>query len=169
MSYSMQTPYLQVTHTQKEEGKKRKIAFAFSGSVTHKGHLQRFIEPSYFSFLAKREDVELYSLQKGEDKELLKKCDFYENIIDKTDELKDFLDTASFVSSMDLVITSDTSIVHLCGALGVKTWLCVPSNPDWRWGREGEKTFWYPSVTLFRQSKKGNWDEVFEKIEKKLS
>jgi tetratricopeptide (TPR) repeat protein len=169
MSYSIQTPYLQVTHTQKEEGKKRKIAFAFSGSVTHKGHLQRFIEPSYFSFLAKREDIELYSLQKGEDKELLKKCDFYENIIDKTDELKDFLDTASFVSSMDLVITSDTSIVHLCGALGVKTWLCVPSNPDWRWGREGEKTFWYASVTLFRQSKKGNWDEVFEKIEKKLS
>jgi ADP-heptose:LPS heptosyltransferase len=104
----------------------------------------------------------------GKDKEKLKKCDFYKDIIDKTDDIQDFYDSAVLLSTMNLLITSDTSVAHLAGSLGVKTLLLLPSNPDWRWGREGEETFWYPSVKLFRQREKGSWEDSFSEIKSEL-
>jgi tetratricopeptide (TPR) repeat protein len=75
-----------------------------------------------------------------------------------------FTDTAAIMANLDLVITSDTSIAHLAGALGVPTWLALPFSPDWRWLLEREYCPWYPSMRLFRQKKRGDWADVFERM-----
>ena len=66
--------------------------------------------------------------------------------------------------SLDLVITVDTAMAHLAGALGVAAWVVLPFTPDWRWLLERSDSPWYPSMRLFRQRQQGNWDEVFERI-----
>lgn len=71
--------------------------------------------------------------------------------------IDDFYDTANLVQQLDLVVTVCTSVAHLCGTLGVPTWLLVSFSPDWRWGVTGKQTPWYPSVRLFRQPSPGNW------------
>jgi tetratricopeptide (TPR) repeat protein len=161
--------YLKVISKEKKEKNKfKKIAFVFGGSTTHKGHQYRFIDPENFRFLTKLKNTMIYNFQMGEDKEKLKKCNFYKDIIDKTDEIENFYDSAVLLSTMDLLITSDTSVVHLAGSLGVNTLLLLPSNPDWRWGREGRDTFWYPSVKLFRQKEKESWVNSFSEIKFEL-
>ena len=71
-----------------------------------------------------------------------------------------FLDSAAVIANLGLVITSDTAIAHLAGTLGAETWLLLPFMPDWRWGLEGDRTPWYPTMRLFRQRRAGDWDEV---------
>jgi tetratricopeptide (TPR) repeat protein len=75
-----------------------------------------------------------------------------------------FMDTAAIMMNLDLVITSDTSIAHLAGALGVPVWVGLPFVPDWRWMLERSDSPWYPTMRLFRQKKPGNWAGVFEEI-----
>jgi ADP-heptose:LPS heptosyltransferase len=71
--------------------------------------------------------------------------------------------------ALDLVITSDTSIAHLAGAMGLKVWTALCFSPDWRWGLAGEDYPWYPSMRLFRQKKPGDWNEVFERLARALA
>jgi ADP-heptose:LPS heptosyltransferase len=71
-------------------------------------------------------------------------------------------DTASIINSLDLIVSVDTSIIHLAGAMNKPTISLLAWNPDWRWMLEGEKTAWYPSMKLIRQTKKGIWKDVFE-------
>ena len=73
--------------------------------------------------------------------------------------MKDFADTAALISHLDLVITVDTAVAHLAGALGIPVWLALPLIPDWRWLLEREDSPWYPSMRLFRQSTWGDWAE----------
>jgi hypothetical protein len=75
-----------------------------------------------------------------------------------------FLDTAAVLKCVDLLVTSDTSIAHLGGALGVPTWLCLAHEPDWRWMRSGSATPWYTSMRLFRQPAPGDWQSVFVEV-----
>ena len=75
-----------------------------------------------------------------------------------------FLDTAAVMMSCDLIITSDTAVAHLAGALGVTTWVALKYVPDWRWFRDREDSPWYPSLRLFRQEAVGDWDRVFQRI-----
>lgn len=82
-------------------------------------------------------------------------------IIDLGARAQDFLDTASYLKSLDLLITTDTSVAHLAGALGVEAWVAVMAIPDWRWGLEGERCPWYDSLRLFRQQVSGDWTPVF--------
>jgi tetratricopeptide (TPR) repeat protein len=77
---------------------------------------------------------------------------------------EDFSELADFVDGMDLIITIDTALAHLAGAMGKKTWLLLPYNCDWRWGASGENTIWYPSMKLFRQSRRGDWNSVQDKV-----
>jgi ADP-heptose:LPS heptosyltransferase len=85
------------------------------------------------------------------------------NIIDLSDRMNDLEDTVSILKNLDLVITVDTSILHLAGTLGIRTLGLIPYNPDPRWGTE-EKTIWYKSVTLLRQDNYKVWEDVFVKI-----
>ena len=75
-----------------------------------------------------------------------------------------FMDTAAVMQHLDLVITSDTAIAHLAGALGVRVWLALAKAADWRWLSEREESPWYPTMRLFRQRERGCWKEVFQGI-----
>jgi len=83
-------------------------------------------------------------------------------------QFESFADTAAAITQLDLVITVDTSIAHLSGALGVPTWLMLSFDPDWRWGLKDETTIWYDSVRIFRQPRFRDWDSVIAKIEAEL-
>jgi Flp pilus assembly protein TadD len=89
-------------------------------------------------------------------------------IEDFSTELADFADTAALCECLDLVISVDTSVAHLCGALGLTTWLLLPWHSDWRWMRDGEATPWYTSLRLFRQRRPGDWTDLFGQIAAKL-
>ena len=89
-------------------------------------------------------------------------------IIDLKDQIKTFDDTAAIVDQLDLIITVDTSLLHLAGAMGKETWALIPWNCDWRWKSKGESTVWYPSVRLFRQQALGDWETVFEEVKKEV-
>jgi hypothetical protein len=80
-------------------------------------------------------------------------------LVDWTAELADFADTAAFVEALDLVISVDTSVAHLAGALGKRVWVPLPANADWRYLREREDSPWYPTMRLFRQRSPGIWRE----------
>jgi len=72
------------------------------------------------------------------------------------------------MSHLDLVVTVDTSVAHLAGALGIPTWLLLPYVPDWRWLLEREDTPWYNSMRLFRQKSPGQWQEVLARVAEEL-
>ncbi len=93
-----------------------------------------------------------------------------ENLGEQLDEnTAPFCDTAALMMSLDLVITSDTSVAHLAGALGVPAWVALPAIPDWRWELSGEQSRWYPSLRLFRQQQAGDWDSVMTRIAHELA
>jgi tetratricopeptide (TPR) repeat protein/ADP-heptose:LPS heptosyltransferase len=124
-----------------------------------------------FSKIARMENISLLSLQKGFGGEQLETCSFKDRFVgfqDLVNQTWDFLETAAVIASCDLVITTDTSVAHLAGGMGKSTWLLLKKVPDWRWGLEGEETFWYPSIRLFRQREHGNWDEVMDRVAEEL-
>lgn len=90
-------------------------------------------------------------------------------LIDLTPHITDFAETAAFVAELDLIISVDTAVVHLAGALGRPVWTLLPFVPDWRWGMTGETTPWYPSMRLFRQPEAGSWDSVLRCIGDRLA
>jgi tetratricopeptide (TPR) repeat protein len=107
------------------------------------------------------------SLQKGCGSEQLEVCSFKHQFVSCQERVSaswDFLDVSAIIANCDLVITNDTCIAHLAGAMGHPTWLLLTKIPDWRWGLEGESSFWYPSITLFRQHERGDWDELIERV-----
>lgn len=83
--------------------------------------------------------------------------------------LLDFGDTAALIRRLDLVITIDTAAAHLAGALGGETWVMLPSAPDWRWGREGDTTPWYPNMRLFRQENINGWESLVGRVSRELA
>jgi hypothetical protein len=83
---------------------------------------------------------------------------------DPTDRLTDFVDTAALIDSLDLVITVDSAVAHLAGAMGKETWLMLSLLRDWRWPMEGEESIWYPTMHVFRQEIRGEWKPVIERI-----
>ena len=86
------------------------------------------------------------------------------DILDVSGALVDYGQTAALVASLDLVISVDTSVAHLAGALGIPTLLLLPATPDWRWIAGRPDTPWYESVTLVRQRRTGDWTDVVETV-----
>lgn len=114
------------------------------------------------------EGVEWFSLQVGSDRIDLQKEGQGLPITDIADQLKDFADTAKAVKKLDLVISVDTSVAHLAGAMGKPVWMMLKKNPDWRWHADGPDTVWYPSAKLFRQDSHGDWGAVVRRISREL-
>jgi ADP-heptose:LPS heptosyltransferase len=83
--------------------------------------------------------------------------------------ISDFGDTATIINQLDLIISVDTSVAHLAGALGKPVWILLCANADWRWFIDRTDSPWYPSATLFRQSVFGQWDDVIHNVKKSLS
>lgn len=150
---------------------RRRIGIAWQGNRDHQADMFRSIPLSYFRPLAELPDVELIVLQNGHG---LEQLDAWKGPpVTRLDERVDqsggaFMDTAAIMQSLDLVITSDTAIAHLAGAGGVATWLALNYVPDWRWMLEGSETPWYPSLTLFRQSRRGDWSSLFADMAMRL-
>ncbi|HUB25741.1 MAG TPA: hypothetical protein VL992_09965, partial [Tepidisphaeraceae bacterium] len=85
-------------------------------------------------------------------------------LADFADELRDFADTAALMENLDLIITIDTSIAHLAGALGKPTWVLLKDVPDWRWLLGREDSPWYPTMRLFRQTRRGDWESPVRRV-----
>jgi ADP-heptose:LPS heptosyltransferase len=107
--------------------------------------------------------VQLFSLQKGPGREQLAAGDGA-SMIDLADRLHSFDETAAVMANLNLVITCDSAPAHLAGALGVPVWVALPIIPDWRWLLNRDDSPWYPTMRLFRQKDRGNWNETFERI-----
>src|SRR5439155_13514149 len=111
--------------------------------------------------------VQFISLQKGSGPELAA-AKGRVPVVDPGDNIDEangaFMDTAAIMMNLDLVITSDTSIAHLAGALGAAVWVALPLVPDWRWLLDRSDSPWYPTMRLFRQKNPGDWAGVFKEM-----
>ena len=167
------TPYLEIKNENifgiKKEKGKINIGICWSASVTSESYEERVLELKSFLPLINNNKINVYSLQLGPDREDIKNLRIEDKIIDLTDKLTDFSKTASLVQNLDLVVSSDTSIVHLCGALDIPTWVMVPKIPDWRWQIKGENSAWYKSVRIFRQKQNRVWETVFQSLLAKMN
>jgi ADP-heptose:LPS heptosyltransferase len=114
------------------------------------------------------EGTTFYSLQVGHAAEQVKQLHPPARLVDLQDDQEDFADTAAIVANLDLVISVDTSVAHLAGAMGKPVWILLSNAPDWRWFLEREDSPWYPTARLFRQSTHGNWRDVLGRLEREL-
>jgi hypothetical protein len=78
-------------------------------------------------------------------------------------------DAGAALLALDLLVSVDSALVHLAGAVGARAWVAVPFSADWRWGQSGEETVWYPTIRLFRQPALGDWDSVFARLAEELA
>jgi tetratricopeptide (TPR) repeat protein len=149
-------------------GNQPKVGIVWSGGTVTRHDFKRSIPLA--ELLALEEvPVELVSLQKevrADDERVLKTHD---EIVHFGAKLEDFSDTAAVVSLMDLVITVDTSVAHLAGAMGKPVWVLLPFSPDWRWRLNRADSPWYPTARLFRQPSIGDWKSVVEDVKRNLN
>jgi ADP-heptose:LPS heptosyltransferase len=108
-------------------------------------------------------DIQWLSLQKGGDKSNLPTA-----VMDLAPLLVNFAETAAAIEGLDLVITVDTAVAHLAGALGKPVWTLIPYAPDWRWLLYRDDSPWYPTMRLFRQPIAGDWDSVILAVRRAL-
>lgn len=140
------------------------IAIAWGGSPTHQNDRRRSTELENFIPLCSYPDVTLFSVQKGPRAQDLKKTGGDCLIVDAGAKIQTFDQTASLIAHMDLVITVDTSVAHLAGAMGKPVWVLLPFAPDWRWMTGRTDSPWYPTMSLFRQDSPGDWTGVFQNV-----
>ncbi|HEX5245029.1 MAG TPA: tetratricopeptide repeat protein [Tepidisphaeraceae bacterium] len=145
-----------------------KVGLVWAGSATHMNDRNRSMRLSEFLSLKSIPNVRFVSLQKGAPASQVAQVPEME-IIDWTDELKTFDDTAALVSALDLVISVDTSVAHLAGALGAPVWTLLAIAPDFRWMLEREDSPWYPTMRLFRQQKNADWGPVIRRVTDELA
>ena len=144
-----------------------RVGLVWSGRAAHRNDRNRSIALSRLATLASP-DVTLISLQnevRAKDAEVLSAN---KQIAHFGPELRDFSDTAALVSLLDLVISVDTSVAHLAGALGKPVWILLPFAPDWRWLVAREDSPWYPTARLFRQPRMDDWDSVIDRVARDL-
>jgi hypothetical protein len=150
-----------------------KVGVAWQGNPVGEIDQGRSIPLVAFAGLARMAGVRLISLQKGFGAEQLEGAPdgmAVETLGAGFDAgSQAFIDTAAVMAGLDLVITSDTSIAHLAGALGRPVWVALKDVPDWRWALDREDTPWYPTARLFRQTTRGDWADVFNRIGRALA
>jgi tetratricopeptide (TPR) repeat protein len=124
---------------------------------------------SLYSPLSQVKNVRFFSLQKGNAAQQTGNPPPYMNLVDFSSELHHFTDTAAMIANLDLVISSDTAVAHLAGAMGKPVWVLLSYVPDWRWLRDREDCPWYPTMRLFRQSRPGDWHELLQRVARSLA
>ncbi len=144
-----------------------RVGIAWSGNPDHPHDRFRSTKLAHFAPLGAVPGVRLISLQRGVGSEQVAEVAGQMNVVelDGLDETSGaFVDSAAVIESLDLVISIDTSIAHLAGALGKPVWMALQHVPDWRWLSRGAATPWYPSMRLFRQQTPGDWQAVFAEM-----
>jgi len=145
-----------------------KVGLAWAGSPAHRNDCNRSMRLAKLAPLGQLPGARLFSLQKGKEAAEAKTLPPGMELVDWTQELKDFADTAALVANLDLVIAVDTAVVHLAGAMGKPVWTLLPFVPDWRWLLEREDSPWYPTMRLFRQNSWGDWNSVIKRVTEAL-
>jgi tetratricopeptide (TPR) repeat protein len=145
-----------------------RIGLVWAGNPLHPHEFWRSIPLQKLAPLTKLEGTTIYSLQMGTPADQLKQWGGHAQVVDLQQEQKDFADTAAIVANLDLVISIDTSVAHLAGAMGKPVWVLLCKSADWRWMLEREDSPWYPTARLFRQSTMGNWQDVVDQVEPAL-
>ncbi|MHC5537044.1 tetratricopeptide repeat protein [Singulisphaera rosea] len=149
-----------------------RIGILWQGSPHYKRDRRRSYPLRHFSHLSRIEGVQLFSLQKNLGIEQIADFERSHRLIDLGPRIDNehgaFMDTAAILQSLDLVISPDTALAHLAGALGVPVWIPTSTHSDWRWMFEREDSPWYPSVRLFRQETLDDWDPVFRRMAREV-
>ncbi len=157
---------------------KFKIGICWAGGQNYKNDLRRSCHLKLFAPLAKIPNVSLFGLIHKSCGNLRQWNGKVINLIENVEgmpihflheAIEDFNDTAAFINTFDITITVDTAVAHLAGAMGKKAWVMIDYLNDWRWGREGNTSYWYPSLRLFRQTKFQDWSNVIEDMVKEVN
>ncbi len=138
------------------------IGIAWQPDPQHPGFHLKSVPLTCFAALARLENVQLVSLQVGPGTKQIAQMSFAVSDLGSRFDLHSLDDLAGALKNMDLVVTVDTAVAHLSGALGLPTWVALPYVACWRWLLDRSDSPWYPSLRLFRQSRAGDWDEVFQ-------
>lgn len=168
-------PYLSVPVQRLEKWQEKiqshgfRVGITWSGNPANSENRERSCNLNCFARLAAIPGVTLFSLQKGEASEQLRSQAHGMNIVDLGPLLDDFSDTAAAIMHLDLVVSVDTALVHLAGALGRPVWTLRYHSPYWVWGLTGPSTPWYPSMRIFRQQHPEDWDAVFDEVAEVLA
>ena len=158
------TMWQEMVEKNRKPSRSLKIGLRWAGSPQFEHQQYRKFPADVVLNLAKTKDCQFYSFQRDNDL-----VDLPEEVADLGPFLNDWADTACALSEMDLVITSCTSIAHASGALGVPTWVITPVLPYYIWAQPGNQSAWYDSVTLFRQSTFGKWDDIASQLQQELN
>jgi tetratricopeptide (TPR) repeat protein len=174
-SYGLAVPYLSPESSKVNAWKDRiqvhgrgmRIGVVWAGNAQHKNDHNRSCPPACFETLLHTPNTVWVSLQTG----LTEMPDIVRDghLIDFTRHMTDFSETAALISTLDLVITVDTAVAHLAGAMGKNVWVLLPFAPDWRWMLVRNDSPWYPSMHLFRQRRRADWANVFDEVRAELN
>jgi tetratricopeptide (TPR) repeat protein len=141
-----------------------RVGLVWSGNPKHANDRNRSIPLREFEPLASLTHVHFFNLQKGPAAGQMSDSTLTLKLIDHTARLNDFADTAALMSHLDLIVTVDTAVAHLAGALAKPVWVLLPEVADWRWLLERSDSPWYPTMRLFRQETAGDWEPVIRAV-----
>jgi tetratricopeptide (TPR) repeat protein len=161
-------PALGALWDEKMPGGALKVGVVWAGSASYKNDRNRSLPPELLAPLAGLPGTRVYSLQMGEAAADLAALGRGEAVHDLSGGVRDFADTAAIIANLDLVVTVDTAVAHLAGALGKRTFLMLPVFCDWRWLTQRTDSPWYPTLRLYRQQSSGDWEPVLCAIARDL-
>jgi tetratricopeptide (TPR) repeat protein len=149
-----------------------RVGIHWQGNPIYTFDYLRSVPLGAFEPLANVPAVRLFALQKKDGRDQLAGVQSLFAVLDLGDELDNesglFMDTAAVIENLDLVVTSDTSVAHLAGGLGARTWLALAQSAEWRWLVGRDDSPWYPTMRLFRQRTLGDWSDVFQRMAESL-
>jgi tetratricopeptide (TPR) repeat protein len=152
-----------------QKTRRLRVGLVWAGGLAYKDDHKRSITLKHFSPLASLPNITFFTLQKGPAAAQASDPPPGMKLLDLTAGLNDFADTAALIANLDLVISVDTAVAHLAGALNIPVWILLPYSPDWRWMLDREDSPWYPSMRLFRQDERGGWNGVIARVAAELS
>ena len=141
-----------------------RIGISWAGNPRYKADSQRSMSLQTLIPLLRTPGIDWLSLQKGPPAGQLAKLPGSIAVWDAASQDRDLAETAALVSTLDLVVTTDTCIAHLAGAMAKPVWILLPHLADWRWMQNSETTPWYPTARLFRQTTPGDWTSVLKRV-----
>ncbi len=145
------------------------IGLVWAGNTNHKNDRNRSIDIARFKPLLGVPGARFYGLQLGDRAQDLVQAGMDGDITDLSSQLVDYAQTAAAIDALDLVISVDTSVAHLAGAMATPVWLLLPKVSDFRWMLDRDDSPWYPTMRLFRQPQAGDWDSVIKDVLEHLS
>jgi Flp pilus assembly protein TadD len=166
--YVFPDPALVEAWRQRLAAKSLAIGLAWAGNPAFAYERWRSIPLAMLAPLTNLQGATFYSLQMGRPANQVKALGSRVRLVDLQHEQQDFADTAAIVANLNLVISIDTSVAHLAGAMGKPVWILLHRSPDWRWLLDREDSPWYPTARLFRQSRLGDWRDVLSRVEREL-